>query len=493
MVIFILLPGYIGAQVVTDNFSDGDFTHNPGWTGDSSHFIVNASSQLQLVDTSAGQSCLATSSPGTTLRSKEWRFWIRENFSPSSHNYGRVYLVSDRRNLKDSLNGYYLQFGEAGSNDAVELFRQTGLTSVSVCRGINGEIASPFRIGVKVTRDSLGKWSLFVDPSGGVNYAFESSGTDTTIISTAFFGVLAVYTVSNDSKFYWTDFYAGPVYVNKVLPRISSVQVLSDKKLDLLFNEALDSLSASKASNYFVNQGLGNPATVLQDNQSPDLVHLEFASSFSVNFRYELEAAGLKNKNGYTMIPDSMAFWRYVPSEFDVVINEIMANPKPPVGLPPYEYIELYNRKDLPIKLDNWKISIGSKEHLIGPVTIGPDSFVVLCSPKASLAFPSGWPVYAVTGFPALNNAGAEITLKTDSGRVMSCISYSDIWYEDAFKKKGGWSLEQIDPGNPCGGAGNWKASRDVRGGSPGIKNSIDASNPDKEAPRLIRGSSVFT
>ncbi len=473
-------------QVITDDFSDGDFTHNPVWAGDSSHFIVNGSAELQLQDTGPNQSYLSTASPGTLLRNNEWRFWARENFSPSANNYGRVYLVSDSQNLKDSLNGYYLQFGEAGNNDAVELFRQNGLTVFSVCRGKDGEIAYPFQIGVKVTRDSLGEWSLLIDPQGGVDYIFENKGVDTLQTTTLFFGVLATYTKTDDTKFYWTDFYAGPIYINHTLPAILESHTISATKLDVQFNERLDSVQSVLTFNYIVNKGIGSPTQVLQDSVSAGLIHLSFANQFLVDTGYTIKVKDLKNENGDLMKPDSTLFWRFVPRSFDVVINEVMANPKPPQNLPPYEYIELYNRTKIPIPLDNWKICIGLKEHLIGSVTILPDSFVVLCSNTASLTFNSSLPVVGVAGFPALNNSGAELTLKTDSGRVMSCITYSDTWYGNSNKKNGGWSLEQIDPDNPCAGSENWRASVNPDGGSPGKRNSIKGSNPDHSFPEVL-------
>jgi len=474
------------AQVITDDFSDGDFTNNPVWIGDSTHFIVNGSDELQLQDSGPNQSCLATPSPGPSLGNKEWRFWVRENFSPSANNYGRVYLVSDSQNLKDSLNGYYLQFGEAGNNDAVELFRQNGLSMFSVCRGKDGEIASPFQIGVKVTRDSLGEWSLLIDPQGGTDYTLENSGIDTVNTTTLFFGVLAVYTKTDDTKFYWTDFYAGPIYINHTLPEILASNVISPTKLDVQFNERLDSIQSGLTSNYFVNKGIGSPVKAFQDSATAGLIHLSFANQILVDTGYTIKVKNLKNENGDLMKPDSNLFWRFVPRSFDVVINEVMANPKPPQNLPPYEYIELYNRTKIPIPLDNWKICIGLKEHLIGPVTILPDSFVVLCSNTASLAFNPSLPIVGVAGFPSLNNSGAELTLKTDSGRVMSCVTYSDTWYEDPNKKNGGWSLEQIDPDNPCAGSENWRASVNTDGGTPGKRNSIKGPNPDHSFPEVL-------
>jgi hypothetical protein len=69
----------------------------------------------------------------------------------------------------------------------------------------------------------------------------------------------------------------------------------------------------------------------------------------------------------------------------------------------------------------------------------------------------------------------------------MAWIEYDDSWYGDDFKAEGGWSLEQIDPWNPCGGKANWKASVSGKGGTPGSMNSVFKENPDNTLPDILR------
>ncbi|HPA31685.1 MAG TPA: hypothetical protein PLV14_08820, partial [Bacteroidia bacterium] len=65
ILLFLAIIPFFGVAQITDNFSDGDFTANPAWSGDNSQFIVNASQQLQLNSTGAATSylALATSLP----------------------------------------------------------------------------------------------------------------------------------------------------------------------------------------------------------------------------------------------------------------------------------------------------------------------------------------------------------------------------------------------------------------------------------------------
>ncbi|MCK4678937.1 MAG: lamin tail domain-containing protein, partial [Bacteroidales bacterium] len=120
MLLALLLP-ILGLSQIEDDFSDGDLTNNPAWLGDISSFIINSDKQLQLNAEDAGSRTLII--PSSISDSMEWLFWIRLAFNPSSNNYARVYLASDEADLSGPLNGYYLQFGESGSGDAIELFK----------------------------------------------------------------------------------------------------------------------------------------------------------------------------------------------------------------------------------------------------------------------------------------------------------------------------------------------------------------------------------
>src|SRR5688572_10443786 len=95
VLLFLFITSFATAQV-TDNFTDGDFTAAPVWSGDAAEFIVNASQQLQLNNTVAGASYLSTPSPGASFDNFQWNFYIKQTFAPSGSNYGRVYLVSDQ-------------------------------------------------------------------------------------------------------------------------------------------------------------------------------------------------------------------------------------------------------------------------------------------------------------------------------------------------------------------------------------------------------------
>ena len=176
--------------------------------------------------------------------------------------------------------------------------------------------------------------------------------------------------------------------------------------------------------------------------------------------------------------------------QFDVVINEIMADPTPVVGLPAFEYIELYNRTAKSVSLNGWKLAIGTRVKAFANCEIEPNSFLIITDTSAVKYFKSYGNVYGFSSV-IINNSGQTIILYDDKARVISSVSFTDDWYCSDYKKEGGWSLELIDPDNPCGGKENWIASKDKSGGTPGTMNSVYSSNPDNSLPELDRASVI--
>jgi len=469
LIIFFLFSVSLMAQI-NDDFSDGNFNADPSWTGNSENFIINTGLQLQLNAAAEGESFLST--PNTEFNETEWRFWIKLSFSPSANNFARVYLVSDQSDFNLPLNGYYLQFGESGSDDAIELFRQSGEEHFSICRGTEGLLSGSFEISVKITRDENALWQIFVDPTGGNNFQLEAEGNDNEINTTNSFGVFCKYTSSNSSKMYFDNFYVGDIFVDTIPPEVVFVNTISQNKINIKFSEGVDRLSSENINNYIANNNIGKPENATRDESDPSLVHLDFSISFPNGEINILNISDVKDFSENTILPVNFDFSYYVAQRNDIVINEIMADPSPPVNMPEYEYLELYNASPLPVNLSNWMLIIGTSEKVFTDVSIDAGKYLILGKEIAATLFSFFGDFY---GFPSfsLTNSGQEIILRNQNGNLISYISYTDDWYNNPEKEDGGWSLEQIDPYNPCGESENWKAANNDYGGTPGSENSV--------------------
>lgn len=193
-------------------------------------------------------------------------------------------------------------------------------------------------------------------------------------------------------------------------------------------------------------------------------------------------------------------FFLFIPTvlpaqnRYDVLIDEIMADPSPSAGLPNAEWIELKNTSGTAISLQNWRI--GDATGQSGPLPnfiLQPDSFVIVCGSSAAVALATYGTTISVTSFPSLDNDADQLFLKAANGKIIHAVNYTADWYRNDVKKDGGWTLEMTDTNNPCAGSTNWKASTGANGGSPGKKNAVADVNEDNAAPRLKRAYTTGT
>ncbi len=489
----LLLSPLISIAQVQDDFTDADFNHNPPWKGDTLQFqISNYSStswsvhpRLQLDGVVADTAFLCTSSIMGNLNNKEWDFWVRLAFNTSKSNNCRVYLVANSSNLEGSLNGYFVMFGDDVSDqwDSISLYRQNGASVQKIIAGHHCFTGASSNYRVKVERDNLGNWELFTDITGGNNFISEGTGFDNSINSSSYFGVFCKYTTTNKTNFYFDDIYAGPLIVDTIAPEVVSVHAISTTQIEVMFSENVDQGSAENETNFQIT-GLGNAAVATKDATNPALVHLTYSQTFAEGTTYSLNISGVKDIPGNTMVPINKPFTYYNAVSFDVVINEIMADPDPPVGLPNFEYLELKNRTPFELSLKDWTLKIGATVLTFPEISIFPHGYLIVTDEIAVSSFSIYGPTIGFSSF-VLTNTGTSIFLKNQNNLQIHYIKYSDSWYRDNAKDDGGWSIEQIDPGNPCGEAGNWKASMDNLGGTPATQNSVFTQNPDTIPPQI--------
>lgn len=492
----LLLCSILQSQVLDEDFSDGDFTSSPVWAGNTEHFTVNGSNQLQLDDDQENQVYLTTNFGNSSLDNREWYIFTKLSFSPSANNNARVYLAANGSDLSFSgtggaaVNGYFLQLGESGSDDAVSLFRNDddGNTEL-VAAGTAGAISSSFEIAIKVSRDDSGNWSISVnnDPENSELYAFEASGMDDTYNTTSHFGLVCTYTVSNSTNFYFDDIYFGDPVLDTDPPEVLNLEVPSSNQLEILFNEPLDEVSAENTGNYNTSNS-GQPLNAELDSENPGLVFLTFGTDFPANEEQTLTIDGVEDLGENPIPPTDIPFTFFnfdTPQPGDVIFNEIMADPTPVVGLPEFEFVELYNASDGVFNMQDWVFVNTNTEFTLTSQAIPPGEFVILCEPAAVSAFEEFGPTMGINSFSALANAGDSLTLRSTGGDIIDIVNYTDDWYNDDEKDDGGWTLERINPVTDCSGASNWTASNDLLGGTPGAENSVYDITPDTEAPEV--------
>lgn len=486
-VFFLIIASFFSANAqFSESFDDNDFTSTPEWRGDTAIFEV-VGGELHLNATpESGTAMLVTESE--VLINSAWTFKLRMDFNPSSQNFTDVYLVSDSKDLHHQLNGYFVRIGY--STDAVSLYKQEGDRSdaVKIISGEEDRIdISPVELRVQVTRDSVGEWSLYSDVGLTGDLVLEGTATDQTFLGSQYFGVFCRYTSTRSNKFFFDDFsISGTICTDSISPLADSVALISRDVIKVFFSEPVIDFPGGIPENYWIEHNGEIWAQALSVQINSDVAQLEFEKDFQADENYQLCIQKLVDSCLNSTELQRLSFVYHPPYQAvyrDVVISEMMVDPYPTIGLPNAEYVELYNRSEEVINLENWRLE-GAGNAALPEYHLMPGAYVILA--RASTCSLFNDPVLSWGSSGSLLNGGEPLSICNASGVAIDSILYDLSWYKDSQKDNGGWSLEQINPLSVCSGPDNWKASIDTTGGTPGEINSVFDITPDVKPPGLI-------
>ncbi|HUQ97144.1 MAG TPA: lamin tail domain-containing protein, partial [Chitinophagaceae bacterium] len=169
------------------------------------------------------------------------------------------------------------------------------------------------------------------------------------------------------------------------------------------------------------------------------------------------------------------------PCVAQVVINEILFNPKPGG----WDYVELYNRSDSSINLSAYFLTNRNSSGQYGPLKklcdsgcyLPPKGYVVFTENAADLALrffvknPAA--VIEIASLPSYANAAGTVVLMDSLHNVIDAVTYNEDWQFNLLTNAEGVALERIDPSGKSGDKSNWRsAASDAGYGTPGYQNS---------------------
>jgi hypothetical protein len=474
-----LFVGTSSFSQFVDDFSDGNFSENPNWVGDTSKFIVDDSLKLQLVaPAETNEAQLFTQSKAVI--NGHWEALIQMDFNPSSSNKSGFIINSNTAMVGQPLTGYYVEIG--GTSDEVSFYKSVNNNTTKLIDGSDGMLnTNAVNLRVKVTNDSLGNWQLYADTTGNFNFELIGTAFDNEITTCAYTGIWCDYTSTRSTKFWFDDFIVtGDTLPDLIAPKLISKQLQGDSLLSLSFDEKIDSaITVSVTPEIsFGKLYQGNKVTVT------------FLNRLQNGIMYVLTLSHLQDLSG-NQSPDSTFTIQYLKDEQamfrDVVFNEIIADPSPINQLPEHEFIELYNRSEKVINLVDWSLVNSNISKPIPEFILLPQQYILL-APTSAVTDLSGYGnVLGISGWVALTNAGDDIQLLNNEQVLIDELNYDDTWYENDTAKAGGWTLEQIDYDVFCTTKSNWTASK----GSPNEINKHVHVGFDQTPPTLSKIISV--
>jgi len=251
----------------------------------------------------------------------------------------------------------------------------------------------------------------------------------------------------------------------------------------LLFDEPVDSSSASDISNYSISDGIGNPDSTFALPPLFDRVAIHLKNPLSAGKIYMISLQQIRDCNG-NEIGLNNACKAGIPEKIksgDIIFNEILFNP-PPYG---FDYLELFNRSsriidcsDLylagknidgsqkdPLALMREKRMIFPGEYLL--LTENPD-WILQNYPMASKS-----QILSLNSLPSMPDDQGKVVLLNAIGDVVDELDYDHHWHSPLLANENGVSLERIRQDLPTSLASNWTSAAATAGyGTPGYKNS---------------------
>ncbi len=266
-------------------------------------------------------------------------------------------------------------------------------------------------------------------------------------------------------------------------PQLLRAYATDSLNIILLFNEPLDSLKAAAAINYGMSDGINiQSANCLAP--SFDKVSLKLGNPLQRNKIYTVtvnttvsdctgNAMGSSKtaRVGLAALADSM----------DVVINEVLFNPRPNGT----DYVEIYNPSNKVIDMKQLYLANRSSSGQVSNIKqlsndshlLFPQDFMLLTEEpalvKAQYIAQNLDAFLALSGIPSYSDDKGNVVLLNAQGKIVDELAYNEKWQHPLIDNREGVSLERIDYDAATQNPENWhSAATSVGYGTPTYKNS---------------------
>ncbi len=503
-IILFLTPIVTFAQIEQD-FSDVSEYNLDEWIGNKSHFTIYSNTLSLNKPGESGESYL--SYPSVMADTMQWVFRLTLNFNPSSYNYSRIALICPSSDISRANTGMFVLLG--GRDDVVQLQYKEGEEYSSL-------ISEDFRLdasycAIKLVVTKKGKqWSMSTLVNDDEKPIYSEKISFSPNIDTskgAYLGWICHYTKTNATKFHLFSVaadYSGNTITNPDDPYEEQDTIFIDNDYEVIVGNPSKDLEVDSAKFIspdecllFFNQNiqlttahflLSEEGYEIQSNptQYKHIALLSFSPALKEDEKYTVFWHNICNLKGELLnigsfplfneqdeTEDDPSFYKEPESWGDLIITEIMSNPKGSVVLPDAEYIEIHNTTKDTLGLSGCTFCYGDKSYKLPDVGLLPKEYVILSDDDNQNLFNSNIEVIAIPSFPVLANSGKLLSIKNKDNDIIHFVDYSDFWYRNDFANDGGYSLELIDIKRLSSTPSNWHESIASFGGTPGQKNSV--------------------
>jgi hypothetical protein len=486
---FLLCPVCLHGQWCID-FEDGSLQNwnqerDSTWEVQSDGSLSGSYSLHHSLDDSIGNhdqislplDSLVLDAPLTT-----WKFRIKHGYYPSSANHWAVFLADD------GMVAYILGVNFIGSDDTLKLWKmKDDHIEILLTTSLNWQVSiGQEQAYLEVLRKENGSWQVLLENDSTGIWELIGQGLDTEMIIPENFGIHYWYSSQQDRKLWFDDLCISGRFIPDTLPpSIASSELIDQKTIQLTFTEPLNESACLVPENFLLNPGGETPDSLIM--VSVKTCRVVFSNPFPPEIPFTLILYNMEDKKGNSADPLRVDLLYHAHAPFDMVFNEIMFDPSPVIGLPEFEYLELYNRSTYPVKLGGWTLIVGKKVYGFPHILIPGEKYLVLgYEGTANLFGSDNLFLGLLTSRTSLPNDGEILFLFDDDSLLIDWVEYDPSMHNNDYYADGGWALEKLDPDRQCMSRDNWATSESRRGGTPGQENSVKRYNPDRQPPSVL-------
>lgn len=264
-------------------------------------------------------------------------------------------------------------------------------------------------------------------------------------------------------------------------PQLKRAYAIDSVTIVLIFNEPLDSATGAAVANYSLPGFIiASGITIAPQFQT---VQLKLSSPLPASTVYNITATNVTDckSNVIGAYNKAKVGLPQLPFVQDIVVNEILFNPKTPGS----DYVEFYNTSKKVI--DASKLYIANrggtgavaslKKISEEPFYIFPDEYIAVTNDAAVVKMQylvkNEDALLQLPSLPSFPDDEGNVVLIDINGNIIDEVPYKDDWHFGLISTADGVALERIDPAGKSADKSNWHSAASTAGfGTPTYKNS---------------------